>query len=142
MSTLKSIRWNLVQLSVTLMVAVVLCSPARATVDDMDLLPVADPFLCLICHVSNPDQTGSTDLNSFGTAFLANGRVWDLTLASLDSDNDGCVNGVELGDADADGESDGNVSSLQSNPGDGTDCGGAGVDATSWGELKSLFDSK
>ena len=113
--------------------------PAAATEADLQQLPVTEPFQCLLCHVSEPAQTGSP-LNPFGTDFLANLRTWDAALASLDSDGDGCTNGVELGDVDGDGQSDGNVDQLQSNPGAANDCGGASVDSRTWGELKSLFD--
>jgi hypothetical protein len=119
-----------------------LCVPASATEADMDTLPVVEPFLCAVCHVSStPDQT-SFELNPFGDDFLAGGRVWNDTLASADSDDDNCVNGVELGDTDGDGVADGNVTSLQSNPGDGTDCGVNTVDPTTWTELKGLFNRK
>lgn len=121
---------------------VLLCGVAEATEADMAQLPLVDPFQCLVCHTSDPSQTGSFALNVFGSAFLANGRVWDDALAAADSDNDGCLNGVELGDADGDGVLDGNVEELQSNPGDASDCGGALVDARSWGELKALFDRR
>ena len=60
----------------------------------------------------------------------------------MDSDGDGCLNGVELGDADANGQADGNVTALQSNPGNGTDCGSNSVDSTTWTELKGLFNRK
>ncbi len=113
--------------------------PAAATEADLQQLPVTEPFQCLLCHVSEPAQSGSP-LNAFGTDFLANFRTWDAALASLDSDGDGCTNGVELGDVDGDGQSDGNVDQLQSNPGAPNDCGGASVDSRTWGELKSLFD--
>ncbi len=128
----------------TVLVAVVLvfcpaAGPAAATELDLQQLPVTEPFQCLICHVSEPAQSGAP-LNAFGTDFLANLRTWDAGLASLDSDGDGCTNGVELGDVDGDGQSDGNVDQLQSNPGAANDCGGASVDSRTWGELKSLFD--
>ncbi len=60
---------------------------------------------CITCH-DNPDGgagcrvTGgmSPCLNPFGLAFMANGRRWDPSLASLDSDGDGFTNGQELQD--------------------------------------------
>jgi len=134
------IRERLVILGLVLVTMSCLTVPAGATTEDMDLLPVTEPTLCMICHLDNPNDSGSFALNSFGDAFLANGRIWDATLADMDSDGDTCLNGVELGDADGDGEADGNVSVLLSNPGDGSDCGGATVDALSWGTLKSLFN--
>jgi len=121
---------------------VVLCQVSAATEEDMALLPVAEPFLCAVCHTTGDPVAGQSDLNLFGLDFLAADRQWTSDLASADSDGDSCTNGVELGDIDADGVADGNVTSLQSNPGDGTDCGVNSVDATTWTELKGLFDRK
>ena len=122
-------------------VAVVgLVVPAGATEADMYTLPVFAPFRCLICHTTDPGETGDTALNSFGADFLDNTRLWDAALASLDSDNDGCANGVELGDADGDGQTDGGVTALQSNPGGAGDCGGSNLSLRTWGEMKALFD--
>lgn len=115
-------------------------TPVWATEADMATLPVVEPFLCLLCHVSPDPQPTSFALNAFGDDFLLNARVWDTTLASLDSDGDNCVNGVELGDTDADGTADGNVTVLQSNPGDPTDCGVNTVGPTTWTEMKGLFN--
>ncbi len=117
-----------------------LVAPAHATTQDMARLPISDPFTCVICHISAPDETGDDALNRFGDDFLANLRQWDGTLAALDSDFDGCANGVELGDADGDGITDGNVTSLTSNPGV-EDCGSL-IDATAWGDLKALFETR
>lgn len=122
---------------VAILVVAVACVPAGATEADLAALPpVTEPFQCAICHVGD----NTPDLNPFGEDFLANGRIWDAGLAALDSDGDNCANGVELGDADGDGQNDGNVDSLQSNPGVAFDCGGASVDSRTWGELKALFD--
>jgi len=129
-----------VRLPASLLVVVVLCVPAGATEADQQQLPVVDPFLCLICHTSDPVESGSFALNAFGTDYLANARQWNAALASLDSDGDGCTNGFELGDADGDGQGDGNVEELRSNPGSANDCGGANVDSRTWGDLKALFD--
>ena len=74
------------------------CATAAATDADMARLPLSEPFLCLTCHSVETPQTGSAPLNPFGDDYLANGRVWDLNLASLDSDGDECNNGVEIGD--------------------------------------------
>ncbi len=75
--------------------------------------------------------------------FLANGRLWDSDLATLDSDNDGCLNGVEVGDSDGDGNSDGNVTEQAGNPGVFDDCGsGSLVDEKTWGTLKAMFDGE
>lgn len=133
---------HLLTLVAVLASSVLLCGVAGATEADQALLPVVDPFQCLVCHTSVTPTALSHDLNLFGLDFLAAGRVWDADLAAEDSDGDGCLNGVELGDADADGQADGNVTTLQSNPGDGTDCGINSVDSTTWTELKGLFNRK
>lgn len=60
---------------------------------------------CITCH-NNPDgglgcvASGGMNpcLNPFGTAFRLNGRIWNATLANLDSDGDGFTNGQELQD--------------------------------------------
>jgi hypothetical protein len=127
-------------LTTIVVIGVVFACPAAATEADQDQLPITEPFLCLLCHVDQAPDPQSFALNTFGSDYLANARTWDANLAAMDSDGDGCTNGVELGDADGNGESDGNVNRLQSNPGDGTDCGGASVDSRTWGELKALFD--
>jgi hypothetical protein len=114
--------------------------PVVATTQDMALLPIYDPLRCLICHTENPEGGGETTLNVFGADFLANLRHWNGTLAEMDSDSDGCLNGVELGDSDGDGVADGNISRLTSNPG-AADCGSS-LDPTTWGELKALFESR
>jgi hypothetical protein len=114
---------------------------AGATEFDMSQLPVTAPSLCLACHtVANPVGSAAP-LNIFGQDFLANGRLWDLNLAQLDSDNDGCLNGVEVGDSDGDGRPDGNVTEQAGNPGVFDDCGsGSLVDEKTWGALKAMFD--
>ena len=119
------------------------CATAAATETDMARLPLSEPFLCLACHSVETPQTGSAPLNLFGDDYLANGRVWDLNLASLDSDGDECNNGVEIGDADGNGEPDGNVEAQGSNPGVGDDCSPGGlVDERTWGALKAMFDRR
>lgn len=85
---------------------------------------------CITCHIS---PGGSGPRNDFGTAFGANGRVWDAVLAGLDSDGDGYSNGVELGDPT--GTVTGNAmnpSLFVSAPGDvsSTPCGNGMLDAT------------
>lgn len=117
-------------------------SAAAATELDMAQLPVVVPFECQICHVDERPTSFQFDLNAFGADFLANGRIWNATLAALDSDGDGCTNGVELGDADGDGQADGNVTRLQNNPGNPGDCGNLVIDARTWGALKALFDRR
>lgn len=130
------------RLAGALALVVLLCQASSATEEDMALLPVVEPFLCAVCHSMDDPVAGRSELNVFGVDFLAAGRQWTSELAGADSDGDSCTNGVELGDIDADGVADGNVTALQSNPGDGTDCGVNSVDATTWTELKGLFDRK
>lgn len=114
---------------------------ALATEVDMARLPVTDPHLCLSCHLVVQPTPASFELNPFGVDYLANGRLWDANLANLDSDGDGCLNGVEVGDSDGDGEPDGNVDRQAGNPGIPDDCGsGSLVDEKTWGALKAMFD--
>lgn len=114
---------------------------AGATEFDMNQLPVVSPNLCLACHTVDAPVTGNATLNVFGLDFQANGRLWDSNLAQLDSDQDGCLNGVEVGDSDGDGNPDGNVTEQAGNPGVFDDCGaGSLVDEKTWGSLKAMFD--
>lgn len=114
-----------------------------ATEFEMAKLPVTEPNLCLACHQLTNPTSGRSDLNPFGADFLANGRIWDLELASLDSDGDGCLNGVEIGDSDGDGRADGNVTEQTGNPGVSDECGsGSLVDEELWGNLKAMFDGR
>ncbi|MAQ16030.1 MAG: hypothetical protein CMN30_14730 [Sandaracinus sp.] len=59
---------------------------------------------CWICHESTygayacPPDSPYPCLNPFGLDFNANGQVWNRTLASRDSDDDGWTNGQELRD--------------------------------------------
>jgi hypothetical protein len=130
---------NLVRLA-ALAVALGWAIPVVATPQDLALLPICAPFRCLVCHVESPENGGGTTLNVFGAGFLANLRCWNAVLADQDSDRDGCLNGVELGDSDGDGVADGNIDRLTTNPG-AADCG-ASPDVTTWGELKALFESR
>ncbi len=115
---------------------------ALATATDMEQLPVHGRFGCQNCHVLEHPTGADHTLNSFGADFLANGRTWNAQLAALDSDGDGCLNGVELGDSDGDGVPDENVHEETGNPGVSDECGGGAlVDEVTWGTLKSLFDS-
>ena len=117
--------------------------PALATPEDMDLLPVTAPNLCRTCHTTADPRPGSTQLNDFGLDFLTNGRVWDSNLAQMDSDGDGCLNGVEVGDSDGDGNADGNVDEQAGNPGVVDNCGsGDLVDEKTWDALKAMFDAR
>jgi hypothetical protein len=121
-------------------VVLVCASPVVATSLDMAKLPLSEPFRCTVCHAENPEAGGGTELNVFGVDFLANLRVWNAALAELDSDRDGCLNGVELGDSDGDRVADGNIDHLTTNPG-AADCGSS-LDGATWGELKALFESR
>ena len=114
-----------------------------ATEVEMLKLPVTAPNLCSACHLVDAPSPGNAGLNPFGVDFLANGRIWDLELANLDSDGDGCLNGVEVGDSDGDGKPDGNVDEQVSNPGVVDECGsGSLVDEQTWGALKAMFDGR
>lgn len=125
-------------------VALSVCvDPAQATNLDMAKLPVVTPNLCLACHTSATPTATSKTLNAFGLDYRANGRIWDSNLATIDSDGDGCLNGVEVGDSDGDGSPDGNVTSQAGNPGVVDDCGtGPLVDEKTWGTLKAMFDGR
>ena len=119
------------------------CATASASRADMERLPLWEPFKCLTCHQQDPETSGVTSLNPFGEDWLANGGVWDLNLANMDSDRDDCTNGFELGDDDGNGEPDGNVTEQGSNPGVQDECGGSGlVEERTWSALKALFDRR
>lgn len=125
----------------TMALAACCAGSAGATNLDMSRLPVVVPNLCASCHVSAAPVSGNAGLNPFGLDFRANGRVWDSDLAALDSDGDGCLNGIEVGDSDGDGRADGNVTSQAGNPGVAGDCGsGPPFDETTWGAIKAMFD--
>ncbi len=116
--------------------------PVLATEADMAQLPVSSPNLCLTCHTVQFPSTGNAALNPFGLDFLENGRVWDSNLAQLNSDGDNCLNGVELGDSDGDGQPDGNVTEQSGNPGVADACGSGNlVDQQTWDALKAMFDA-
>lgn len=143
-STTGSLRTATVSAVCVLVLCGFLLPPAAlATEVDMFRLPVTVPNLCLACHVSASPTVGDFALNPFGDDYLANGRLWDSNLANLDSDGDGCLNGVEVGDSDGDGEADGNVESQAGNPGVPDECGsGSLVDEKTWGALKAMFDGQ
>ena len=125
------------------------CVAASATELHMSDLPSAEIFGCAICHVSsNPT---SADLNVFGVDYadhladLADGETgaWDLFLAGIDSDQDGCTNGLELGDVDGNGLLDEGVLKEGSNPGLPGDCQSINpLDPSTWGALKAMFDTR
>ena len=127
--------------AVVILLVLLVSSSAKATQEDMDRLPLINPYLCLTCHFSSDPNGGETSLNPFGTDFEINGRVWDYHLANLNSDGDGCLNGVEIGDSDGDGVVDGNVTEQAGNPGVQDNCGsGSLVDEKTWDALKAMFD--
>ncbi len=135
-------RRRAVAVLVTVGAALSWAAGAGATETDMNRLPVRSPFLCLACHTQS-SPSGSAPLNVFGEDYLANGRRWDLDLAQLDSDGDGCNNGAEIGDVDGNGQPDGNVTEQAGNPGEVDDCGsGHLVDEQTWGALKAIFDGR
>lgn len=131
-----------IKTAATTVCLLLLASTALATDTDMAQLPLANPFFCATCHVSESPTSGSFALNAFGQDFLENGRIWDSELASGDSDGDGCTNGVEVGDADGDGWPDGNVQEQESNPGLESDCGSGEVDEIKWSQLKAMFTER
>ena len=126
---------------VVVMFIFVIGSEAMATDLDMLQLPISSPHLCFACHTQTSPTPGNNELNPFGQDFLENGRVWDSNLAQLNSDGDACLNGVEVGDSDGDGQPDGNVTDQSGNPGVADDCGSSNlVDEKTWDALKAMFD--
>ena len=104
---------------------VVILAPGTATgtSETMKLLPAFNKYQCGLCHTSTTPILGAADLNVFGNDFKNNGNVWDRTLADMNSDDDRCLNGFELGDQDGDGVFDGSGEVLEhSNPADPNDC--------------------
>ncbi len=75
--------------------------PCRATATNS----VGTVRPCITCH-NNPDGGSGCSMppcfNPFGMAFNGNGRMWNETLADMDSDGDGYTNGEELGDPEGD----------------------------------------
>lgn len=109
----------------------------------MDMLPSSEPLRCIVCH-EDVAPVSADDLNPFGVDFKASldlGLGWTEELARGDSDDDGCTNGIELGDEDGDGQLDEGVSAQASNPGVTGDCTSASFDQKTWSELKKLFDN-
>ena len=126
---------------VVLLVSFGWVASSKGTDLDMLQLPVSAPNLCFTCHLDPSPTPGNTGLNPFGLDFLENGRVWDSNLAQLNSDDDACLNGVEVGDSDGDGEPDGNVDEQSGNPGVDDECGSSNlVDEKTWDALKAMFD--
>jgi len=115
---------------------------AESTTEEMVLLPAYSKFRCGLCHTSAEPTSGNADLNLFGVDFDKNGRVWDRTLAMINSDNDKCLNGFELGDKDGDGRFDHPGEPVEhSNPGDSSDCSIA-LTVQTWGKIKEVFRSE
>lgn len=104
--------------------------------DFMNRLPVFNDERCSICHTSSDPSMGSSELNQFGMDFDKNGRVWNKTLAHMDSDNDGYNNGDEIGDPEGDGDT--TIDYIRSNPGDPQDKPSS-IDKKTWGVIKQLF---
>jgi hypothetical protein len=136
-------KGSLVTATVLAVCACLSSLPGLATEVDQARLPVTVPNLCMSCHLVEQPNPSNFELNPFGVDYLANGRIWDSNLANLDSDGDGCLNGVEVGDSDGDGHPDGNVESQAGNPGIPDECGsGSLVDEKTWGALKAMFDGR
>lgn len=146
---MKTSRHGILVLSLTAALAVFLCAAAGATDQLMRTLPAYERFGCAICHVDPDDDAG--ELNVFGSDYaehlaeLGAGAesAWDAILAGLDSDRDGCANGLELGDVDGNGLLDEGVAMEGSNPGLPGDCQSVNpLDPSTWGSLKAMFDSR
>ncbi|MHB8078028.1 MAG: hypothetical protein ACYDIE_02065 [Candidatus Krumholzibacteriia bacterium] len=132
----RSLTTIIVVLAVLALVAAV-----NANTTHMAQLPSSAKLGCANCHVNGTSsQAPSVELNGFGRDFKNNGMVWNSTLAAMDSDGDRCLNGIELGDADGNGIPDAGQSVQTSNPGI-ADCQPSTLDETTWGALKSLFNS-
>ena len=96
---------------------------AESTAELMIELPAYSKYQCALCHTSANPSAGAADLNVFGEDFQRNENIWDATLALLNSDNDKCLNGFEIGDQDGDGVYDYQGQAVEhANPGDGADC--------------------
>ncbi|HSG29791.1 MAG TPA: hypothetical protein VLA34_15020 [Candidatus Krumholzibacterium sp.] len=107
--------------------------------DFMKTLPLYQRYQCAICHSTSAPTTGDATLNDFGTAFHANGDVWNAALAGADSDGDGYPNGIEIGDEDGDGTPTAGLTVEPSNPGDPGQTPSS-VPPKTWGVIKRLFD--
>lgn len=103
--------------------------------DYMRSLPVYKHYKCRLCHSTG--SPSSYDLNGFGADFQSNGYKWNKALANKDSDGDGFLNGIELGDDGGDGVPE--IGFERSNPGDQFNTPNS-IDRGTWGILKSLFE--
>jgi hypothetical protein len=115
-------------------------SAALGSADEMIKLPSYTRFQCTICHTVNRPTAGTADLNLFGIDYLGNGKVWNRTLALMNSDGDNCPNGFELADLDGDGVPDEPGGTENSNPGE-RDCTIA-LSKQTWGIIKELFSGE
>lgn len=132
----RSLTTLTVVIAVLALVAVVGANPTH-----MAQLPASSTLGCANCHVNATSVSApSAEVNGFGRDFKRNGMLWNGALASLDSDGDGCLNGIELGDSDGNGVPDAGQAVQTSNPGS-VDCRPSTVNEQTWGALKSLFNS-
>ncbi len=116
--------------------------PATSTTDLMLRLPAYQKYKCALCHTSAAPTLESNALNAFGRDFAANESLWDRTLALVNSDDDKCLNGFELGDQEGDGVYDYAGQALEhSNPSDPADCSIA-LTMKTWGKIKEIFRSE
>ncbi|UCG51137.1 MAG: hypothetical protein JSW58_13190 [Candidatus Latescibacterota bacterium] len=124
------------------MAMLLLADHVASTTESMIVLPAYNKYRCALCHTTGSPTEGEADLSVFGVDFRDNGKIWNRTLALLNSDNDKCLNGFELGDQDGDGVYDyaGEVME-HSNPSDSADCSIA-LNVSTWGVLKEIFRSE
>ena len=132
MRPLLRLRWIVV---LVVCVSACLAGVALSNSSHMDVLPVHDHFKCKLCHASTVPS--AQDLNNFGLDFKANGYVWNNALAKKDSDGDGYLNGIELGDETGDGIPE--ISVERSNPGDPLNYPNS-IDKATWSAIKNLFE--
>ncbi len=128
-----------------LMMLLLLATPAWATDELMQQLPLHVPFRCDNCHLDVSIATlADPSLTVFGLDFTdpdIGDNTWNSYLANLDSDGDGCTNGAEIGDMDGNGRVDNGVVQESSNPGLDGDCSSTSFfEERTWGELKTMFN--
>lgn len=117
-------------------VALLCAGTLKSREDYMRTIPVYQRYKCSLCHTS-ASPTSASDLNGFGIDFKENEFLWNATLAVQDSDGDGFLNGIEIGDEHGDGTAD--IGFERSNPGDPLNTPNS-IDKGTWGILKSLFE--
>jgi cysteine-rich repeat protein len=105
-----------------LVVTLLFSASAAATGSIMSAIPNSSQFGCGACH-----PAGSS-LNDFGQDLADNANQWS-TVFAIDSDLDGYINGIELGDPDGDGSAE--PGAPISHPSDATDtlCGSGNLEA-------------